>query len=375
MMFANNMTMKHYKYIHFFWRDDLKFTPRVVEMVNNPEYGFSSKEHLFVTPYKDVYEALAGYDNVVLWNAQDPHSAQMVNYYAPYGDWLFLHSIPGWRIVFNIKKKYKKKIIWRTWGHDAVLRDEKNGSLIRRFMNKIFNFMRIREVRSFYAVGVSSNYIDDLDIREKFGNVKTLCVPYVNKAKYIPVDSSSQGGILNIMVGHSGYKEENHINILEKLKRFKNENICIYLIFSYADSVYMKKVVDYVRINWPQKVNIVTKFVPLEEYKRFCSKMDIGIFDWVNSYAIGNVGLLFTSRKKLIFNRKGLWHKAFVDKEAPHMCTDELDSISFEQLKKPSIYSKAKYEGLDIKPFEEYIKGWRDMLNTLDLETLKRMKS
>lgn len=371
-MLANNNKKNHYKYIHFFWRDDLKFTPCVVRMVNNPEYGFSPKEHLFVTPYKNVYEALSDYDNVIYWNTKDPHSAQMVNYYASYGDWLFLHSIPGWRNVFNIKKKYKKKIIWRTWGHDAVLRDEKKGPLIRRLMNKFFNFMRIHEVRSFYAVGVSSNYIDDLDIRRKYGNVKTLHVPYLNKAKYISIDCSSQGETLNIMVGHSGYKEENHINILEKLKRFKDENICIYLIFSYADPVYMKKVVDYVHANWPQKVNIVTKFVPLEEYKRFCSKIDIGIFDWINSYAIGNVSLLFNFRKKLIFNRNGLWHKVFSDKDAPHMCTDELDTISYDQFKQPLVYPLKKYEGLDSIPFEEHIKNWKEMLKMLDLETLKR---
>lgn len=357
--------MQHYKYIHFFWHNDLIFNPRLVKMINNPDYCFSPKEHLFVTPYKRVYEAISSYSNVILWN-KDPYSAQMVNYYAPYGDLLILHSVPCWRKALLIRREYQKKVIWRTWGHDAGLRDEKKGSIFRRLINKILNYAKKREVNRFCAVGVSSYYIDLLDIKRYYGDVKTIPLPYPEKTKIRSVDCcSSSNEPLNIMVGHSGYKADNHINILELLKRFKNENICIYLIFSYADSTYMKKVVDYVETNWPQKVKIITEFMPFSEYENFCSKMDIAIFDYVNSYAIGNVSLLFDLRKKLFFNRNGLWHKAFSDKNAPHMCTDELSTISFDEFKKPLVYAKEKYEGLDSDSFEMQLNDWRNLLNNL----------
>lgn len=358
--------MKHYKFIHFFWHDNFIFISRLVRMINNPEYSFSSEEHLFITPYKSIYEVFSSYPNFILWNSSDPHSAQMVNYYAPYGDWLILHSVPCWRKTLLIRWKYHKKIIWRTWGHDVGLRDEKKGSIFKRFVNKIFNRCRIHEIRRFAAVGVSSNYIDLLDIQRYYGDVKTVPLPYPEESKKISVNCcSSSKEPLNIMVGHSGYKADNHINILELLKKFKNENICIYLIFSYADSAYMKKVVEYVDANWPQKVKIITEFMPYSEYENFCSKMDIAIFDYVNSYAIGNVSLLLSLRKKLFFNRNGLWHKAFSDKNAPHMCTDELSTMSFEEFKKPLVYTKEKYEGLDYEPFEIQMSYWKNLLTYL----------
>ena len=361
--------MQHYKYIHFFWQPDSKnkFNPRIVKMVNDLENGFSPEEHLFITPFRTVYEALSSYPNVILYETKNPYSAKMVNYFAPYGDWLFLHSIPDIRKAVWIRKKYQKKIIWRTWGHDAPLFDAEKGSLIKKIVKRVFNFLKIREVRRFYAVGVSSNYIDELDIKRIYGNVKIVPIPYVEKVKKKQKSLfSEKHECFNIMVGHSGHELDNHISILEKLKRFKNENVCIYLIFSYGYSVYMKKVVDYVNLNWSQKVKIITEFMPLAEYEDFCSKMDVAFFDGVHSYAIGNVSTLFSMRKKLFLNRDGLWHKAFTDKGAPHLCTDELDTMSFEQLKEPLIFKKERYEGLDRIPFEEHINNWKKMLKELD---------
>ncbi len=365
--------MQHYKYIHFLGCNELKFSSRLVKMVNNPEYGFKKNDHLFVTPYKKVYDALCFYGNVVLWNTLNPRSVQMINFYAPFGDWLFLHSVPSVIRFLLIKRKHQKKIIWRTWGHDAGLRYVKGERILKRIIKIILNFLWCREVHRFYAVGVSSSYIDLLDIKRYYGNVKTVPIPYVEKVTKEPkFHSSEENESLNIMVGHFGFVTDNHIGVLEKLKRFKNEKVCIYLVFSYGEATYMKKVIDYVNINWPQKVKIITEFMPLAEYENFCSKMDIAFFDGVHSYAIGNVSMLFSMRKKIFLNRDGLWHKAFTDKGAPHLCTDELDTMSFEQLKEPLIFKKERYEGLDRIPFEEHINNWKNLLEELDKKSCNR---
>ena len=110
--------MQHYKYIHFFWHPDLKnkFNPRIVKMVNDLENGFSPEEHLFITPFRTVYEAISSYPNVILYETKNPYSAKIVNYFAPYGDWLFLHSIPDFRKAVWIRKKYQKSVIFPKFG-------------------------------------------------------------------------------------------------------------------------------------------------------------------------------------------------------------------------------------------------------------------
>ncbi len=63
--------MQHYKFIHFFWHNDLKFTPRLFRMINNSENGFSLENHLFVTPYKEVFNELSHFENVVFFDTDD----------------------------------------------------------------------------------------------------------------------------------------------------------------------------------------------------------------------------------------------------------------------------------------------------------------
>ncbi len=47
------------------------------------------------------------------------------------------------------------------------------------------------------------------------------------------------------------------------------------------------------------------------------------------------------------------------------MCTDELESCSFEDLKKKLVFEKEYYEGIDNKPFEEKVEGWKAMFSEL----------
>lgn len=359
--------MKHYKFIHFLWHPSPIFCPRLVKMIDNPEYGFSSEDHLFVTPYKDLYDKLSEYPNVVLYETKNPFGAQMVNHYAPYGDWLFLHSIPDWRKAIFIRKKFQKKIIWRTWGHDAAFFNVHKGNIIKRFAKFLLNVIRKRVVKNFYAIGVSSNYIDELDVKEKFGNVKTMVVSYldVNGRKQLMNPSRKNADVLNILVGHSGTLLDNHIEILGRLKTFEHKNIRVFLLLSYGDPTYIQKVSDYVKDYWPQNVEIISKFMSVPEFTEFLSKIDVAIFDGKNSYAIGNVTILQSMRKKLFFNRDGLWHRAFVEKGCPHSCTDELLNMSFDSLKTPFNY-KDVYEGLDKRYFDDLLDGWKKLLCSLE---------
>ena len=365
--------MKHYRFIHFLWFPSKTFCTRVVKMINNPEYGFSSEDHLFVTPHKDLYANLSSFLNVVLFETNRPFDAKMINSFAPYGNWLIIHSIPYWQKAFFIKRKYQKKIVWRTWGSDSVLFNTKKGNILVRNLKIFLNIIRKKMVHRFYAVGLSSSYIDYIDITRNYGELKTFELPYADKDISFSEDqlSHESHSSLNILVGHSGTPLDNHINVLNFLKRFKGEDFRIYLLLSYGNSDYIKKIIQYVKDYWPDKIEIITEYMTLNQFNVFCSKMDICIFDGLQSYAIGNISTLATMRKKLVFNRNGLWHQAFSDKGFPHMCTDELESCSFEELKENLVFEKEYYEGIDNKPFEEKIEGWKAMFSELSSKSLK----
>lgn len=104
--------MRYFKFIHIFWGNDTKFTPALVEAINDPKGNFEINDHLFVTRYQSLYDYLSGYKNIILDTSKD----HILNKYAPLCDCLFCHGLPSNREVFSVKSKYKRKIIARNWG-------------------------------------------------------------------------------------------------------------------------------------------------------------------------------------------------------------------------------------------------------------------
>lgn len=362
---------EYYRFIHIFWYDDLKFSTRIVQMINDLSNGFQPEKHLFVTPYSRVYDALKEYKNVVLFKTSNPRSADIVNHFAPHADWIFINCLSVWNETLRIKWKYQPKIIWRTWGHELRFSD-KDGRIISNMIKKMVRFLLRQEVRRFYAVGIS-NIVDQLDIKDRFGDVKTIRYPYPIREPDLMLlkerDSvKDDTEPYNVMVGHSGHVVDNHLEVLQKLEKYRKENMCIYLIFSYGNKDYMERIRQYVNEQWREKVIIVDEFLEYPDYTRLCTKMDAVILDGIQSYALGNVILFLNLRKKLYLNRKGLLHRAFEQENIPHCCTDEIGKMPYSEFTNTLYYPTDIMETSSLRSYgyKENVEQWKMILAALD---------
>ena len=359
--------MKHYKYIHIFWHDEVIFNPRIPEMICDPLNRFSPEEHLFVTPHKRVYEAIMLFPNTILLEADNSRRMNLVNQVAPYADWIFINLLPGWKNTLNIKKKYQRKIIWRTWGSEFGFVN-REGQIFRNCVKSIIRFFIRRAVKRFYAVGVE-NIVDEIDIYEKFGKVNTIRYPYPNKdmdLTYLYNEPKTRGDSksFNIMVGHSGLPNDNHINILKELEKYKDD-ICLYLPLSYGHEPYMNEVKEYISERWKNHAVVLDSFMPCPEYIEMCSKMDAIILDGEGSYALGNVKIFLDQKKHFYLNRNGVLHRAFIYEDIPHDCTDSIGKLRFQELSSPPLYQpdfKSSMQGLS---YSEAVKQWHKILDNL----------
>ncbi len=368
--------MRHYKYIHIFWHDDLKFSTRIVQMINDQSNGFTVADHLFVTPYLRVYNALKDHENVVYYQTSDPRSADIVNKFAPYADWIFLNSLSDWLNTLRIKRKYQPRIIWRTWGHELRFAD-KEGALIGNAVKRVVRFLLRQEINRFYAVGIS-NVVDKLDIADRFGNVRTIRYPYpVHIANGISIselatERRDTSEPYSVMVGHSGHPVDNHIEILKRLERYRDENIRIFLPFSYGNKEYMDDVRKYAAASWGDKAVIIDSFLEYPEYLRLCAEMDAVILDGIQSYALGNLIIFLSLRKKIYVNRNGLLHRALEAEHISHSCTDEIEDMAFSAFVLDPIYDEDALQktSMKIRDYEEDIDQWKRILAELSGEPL-----
>lgn len=357
--------MKRYKFVHLMWNKDsnLKFYPTLVEFMN---LNFNEKDQLFVTPYENVYDALhKKYDNIELFSSRVKSSCNVVRYCLLEGEWVIMHGMCS-SLLFLMPWDYRR-IVWRTWGGDVHYTYRK-GEIIKNIGKKVLEICKKIVVKRFYAVGIA-NTVDDIDIRQTFGNINTVKLPYPAKdtellRKQIKL-SSTDGEKINILVGHSGYSNDHHISILESLEHFQDKKIQIHIILSYGDENYIKSVQAYVEKYWPTSVIIHKDFMEYHDYIKFLSTMHIAIFDATTSYALGNISWLIEMKKTLVVNRNGVIRKAFDEDNVPYICSDSLKDISFDELVKKRDFSKMK-DGMKKYTDANVVEMWKDCIENLN---------
>lgn len=93
---------------------------------------------------------------------------------------------------------------------------------------------------------------------------------------------------LNILVGNSADPSNNHLDALEKLLPYKDQDISIYVPLSYGDQAHAEKVIEKGRDWFGDKFLPITSFMPFEQYLAFLKSVDIAIFNHKRQQAMGN---------------------------------------------------------------------------------------
>lgn len=363
----NKPINKEYKYCHLLSGKATNFHKCLIDVLSCEENDLEKDEHLFITVNATAYDDLKNLGNVAFVKGANHLTANIINQCAKICKWLFIHNLACSPIeVLKINKSLRKKIIWRTWGSDAGIELE-IGSPIKKILKRVINVYYKRVIKDFYAVGIA-NAVDKIDISSRYPGIKTFFVPYVNKSacetrlQYKP-SPKKEGSPINVLIGHSGFPNDNHIKIIKDLSKFRDENIRLYLVLSYGDSEYIKRVVDIAKKTFGDKAIIIDEYMPYDEYFKMLSKMDIGVLDGVKSYALGNLGALLFLKKKIVLNRDGIIKKAFDSENVPHLCSDEIGSLTFEEFSQPITYTNKN--SIQYKEYSDYVENWKFLLDEL----------
>lgn len=370
--------MNRHTFIHLLWLEEYKFTPYLVGYINDSENGFDASQHLFVLTSDKLYEQCQ-FENVILDKEFAPNTdcAKLINKYAEFADHLIVHSISGPIDLLKVKRKNLSKIVWRSWGHDAIFPYGQNpkkplSNLAKRVLESLWR----KRISSFQAV-CGANLIDEINIKEKFGDVPTYRFFYrMHKDKNaFEVDESllekEPESALNILLGHSGYANDNHIEMLKRLKNYSEENIHIYLVMTYGQADYIDSVKKYALENWKDKVTVIQDFIPLDQYRKFVWSMDIAILDGENSYALGNIDILLRAKKKMIVNPNGIIRKAFDADSIPYLTTDTAFELPFSEFVEKAVYTENSGEKMLVKSPEERIRIMKNVFSCINAEEEK----
>ena len=245
-------------------------------------------------PYKDnssTYQVKRGLLGNLLGHLKlifDLHKAEKV----------ILHGLFDIRIVLLliIMPWLLKKCYWVIWGGDLYVHEaEKKDSRwhrhewIRRFaISRLGHF--ITHVRG------------DYELAQKWYGAKGQwheCFLYPSNLYKNYSMPQKRGSIVNILIGNSADPTNNHTEIFEKIKPYKNQKIQIFCPLSYGAANYAEIVAKQGEDLFGDKFLPLMDFMPFDKYLSLLGQIDIAVFAHKRQQAMGNMTTLLGLGKKV----------------------------------------------------------------------------
>lgn len=212
-------------------------------------------------------------------------------------DRLIIHGLFNKWVIYALflKRRLLKCSTIVMWGADLYI--HRTYSKSKKIKDKILDFMRgviFKRVKT-----LAFDMPTDYQLMQEWYKVKrnAFFITYpqpintglIDLALKAKTESSS---VTNILLGNSASRENNHLEALDLLSIFAEENIKIYCPLSYGDTEeYKKKVIEKGKEIFKDKFEPVIKFMSSEEYASFFSKMNVAIFNNNRQQAMGNITL------------------------------------------------------------------------------------
>lgn len=300
------------------------FIPPFIEFVNS---NFESDNHEFLLTPIMAESNLLNSKNIKLCgntrSAKLSHYSQVVTKMNQ-ADKIILHGLLDIRItqILFFSPWLLKKCYWVIWGGD--LYSYKLGRHKKNWRKK--EFFRRPVIKN---MGHLVTYIPgDVELARKWYGAKGdyhECLMYLsNTYKSLDVPSTKSDTI-NIQIGNSADPSNNHIEILQRLLPFRDQNILIYAPLSYGNKSHAKEIMAKGKELFGDKFIALTDFMPFEEYLQFLGSIDIAIFNHKRQQAMGNtITLLGLGKTVFIRSDTTQWH-LFKDKNI-----EVLDTLDFE---------------------------------------------
>lgn len=196
-----------------------------------------------------------------------------------------------------------KKCYWIMWGGDFYFPEEK--SKIKHEVIKNIEYL-LTGTRGDYELvqywyGAKGKYIKCFNYPSNI--YKEIDVQYQKK------------DTINIQVGNSADLSNNHLQVFNKLLKYKDENIKIYCPLSYPYSKkyqnYANEVIRKGNELFGNKFVFFKDFIGYTEYLEILSNIDIAIFNHKRQQAFGNIITLLGLGKKVYINKESTLNNLF----------------------------------------------------------------
>jgi len=290
-----------------------KFMPPFIDFIDK---HFEISEHKFIYLDKLKYEYGLTKDHPIIWISKKKDILQFL-YELNCATKIIIHGLFSKRLmqILFIQPWLYKKCYWVMWGGDFYF-PEKQTWLKKQTIKRLGHLVSM--IRGEHKLAVKW-----YDTKGAYNEGFVSIYPSNLYKEYYIKDKMHS--TINILVGNSANPTNNHLIIFEKLLKFKDEDIKIFVPLSYGDQIYAKMVIEAGEEKFGDKFIALTDFMPFEQYLDFLAKIDIVIFNHNRQQALGNTITLLGLGKKVYMRNDVTPWKMFQEKNIKVFDVSTLD--------------------------------------------------
>ncbi|PKG75872.1 hypothetical protein CXF86_04735 [Shewanella sp. GutCb] len=267
-----------------------KFIPPFIKLIRTE---FSGTGQFFYTYGNfDKYPYIDGEDSKHVFRKGgklkylfDKYSPLLIKMYK--AEKIILHGLSDFSLVILLAFNpwLLKKCHWCIWGADLYFHKTSQKS-VRKSIQEIFRGFVIKRI------GFLVSYLEgDVDLARKWYGAKGIykeCLLYLSNVYTSLPQAAEKNVTINIQIGNSAEVSNNHIEVLEALRKYKDENIKIFVPLSYGDNKHASEVISKGRDWFGEKFVPLNDFMSFDKYLEFLGSIEIAIFNHRRQQAMGN---------------------------------------------------------------------------------------
>jgi len=320
------------KIVHIFSNTSENFSAPYIKFVN--QY-FDAGQHLFYILGKDLRS-----EDKIQERANVIYQSHMLRgnfiHQIYQADKIIIHSltIPKFVLFLFLQPWLRKKCIWVIWGGDLY----SHLYMQKKLKYCLYDYIKGRTVRT--MSGIATLVENDYILAQKWYGVKGnyYNAVYMNEAQheYVLKLLEKKGKFVpkiqtRILIGNSATASNCHIEVLDKLKKFKNEEIEIICPLSYGDKAYAEKVIAYGQRIFGRNFCPLLDLLEQNDYIDVLDSVDIGIFNNNRQQALGNIYVLLELGKKVYLRKDtSMWSRMVKVLDEKIFDVSEIESMGFK---------------------------------------------
>ena len=177
---------------------------------------------------------------------------------------------------------------------------------------------------------------------------------------------------ITIQVGNSGDPSNDHIGVLEHLKRFSDQHFKIFCPLSYGGTKeYINSVIQYGQDAFGEKFSPLLEVIQPKDYSKLLLKVNVAIFGSWRQQGLGNILSLLFLGKKVYIRKETTPYEYFKKINVVIFPYSDLENVSFQELAYISpLIAENNYKIIKNHFNEEnYVRMWKEVLS---IDTNKR---